>query len=78
MKRIGATQIIKKATVPGFGEGILKPEVVQSRSTFRSKFARAYELYELRGKEDGRDVDDWLQAESELAAVATKAAAQTT
>jgi hypothetical protein len=27
---------------------------------------RAYELYERRGKEDGHDVDDWLQAESEV------------
>jgi len=28
---------------------------------------RAYELYEQRGKEDGHDLDDWLQAESEVA-----------
>ncbi len=27
---------------------------------------RAYELYEERGREDGRDVDDWLQAEEEI------------
>ena len=27
---------------------------------------RAYELYELRGREDGHDLDDWLQAELEL------------
>lgn len=27
---------------------------------------RAYKLYELRGMENGRDVEDWLQAESEL------------
>jgi hypothetical protein len=27
---------------------------------------RAYELYELRGREDGHDVDDWLQAESDI------------
>jgi nicotinic acid mononucleotide adenylyltransferase len=27
---------------------------------------RAYELYELRGGDDGRDFDDWLKAESEL------------
>ena len=26
---------------------------------------RAYELYESRGREDGRDLDDWLQAERE-------------
>jgi len=27
---------------------------------------RAYELYEERGREDGHDVEDWLQAESEM------------
>lgn len=27
---------------------------------------RAYELYEQRGREDGRELDDWLQAESEM------------
>lgn len=27
---------------------------------------RAYEIYESRGGSDGRDVDDWLQAEREL------------
>lgn len=28
---------------------------------------RAYQLYEQRGKRDGRDLDDWLLAESEVA-----------
>jgi hypothetical protein len=28
--------------------------------------ARAYELYEQRGKEEGHEIDDWLQAEAEL------------
>jgi len=27
---------------------------------------RAYELYEQRGREDGKALDDWLQAEIEL------------
>jgi hypothetical protein len=27
---------------------------------------RAFELFEIRGREDGHDVDDWLQAESEI------------
>ena len=27
---------------------------------------RAYDLYVARGREDGHDVDDWLQAEREL------------
>lgn len=29
---------------------------------------RAYELYESRGQENGRDVEDWLQAEAEITA----------
>jgi hypothetical protein len=27
---------------------------------------RAYELFEQRGREPGHDLDDWLQAETEL------------
>ena len=28
---------------------------------------RAYDLYERRGREDGQDTEDWLQAEAALA-----------
>lgn len=27
---------------------------------------RAYELYEAEGRQDGRDLDHWLQAEAEI------------
>jgi hypothetical protein len=27
---------------------------------------RAYELYEMRGREGGHDLDDWLRAEEEI------------
>ena len=27
---------------------------------------RAFEIYEQRGREDGQDLDDWLQAEAEI------------
>jgi hypothetical protein len=27
---------------------------------------RAYELYEARGRQPGRDLEDWLQAEREI------------
>jgi len=27
---------------------------------------RAYQLYERRGRQDGHELDDWLQAETEL------------
>ena len=36
---------------------------------------RAFELYEQRGREDGHDQEDWLQAEAELVQQRTKAAA---
>jgi hypothetical protein len=31
--------------------------------------ARAFQLYEQRGKDDGHELDDWLQAEAELSLV---------
>jgi hypothetical protein len=31
--------------------------------------ARAFQLYEQRGRDDGHDMDDWLQAEAELSQV---------
>ena len=34
---------------------------------------RAYELYEQRGREDGHDLDDWFQAESEMTQTNVKA-----
>ena len=27
---------------------------------------RAYQLYERRGREDGHDLEDWLEAETEI------------
>jgi len=35
---------------------------------------RAYELYEARGREPGRDLDDWLRAEAEITGKAARAA----
>ena len=35
---------------------------------------RAYELYEQRGRTDGHELDDWLQAESEIKGTQAKAA----
>jgi hypothetical protein len=35
--------------------------------------ARAYELYEQRGRIDGHDLQDWLQAEAEAGATNTSA-----
>ena len=36
---------------------------------------RAYELYEQRGRECGRDLEHWLEAESEVAQKKAKAVA---
>ena len=35
---------------------------------------RAYELYEQRGRTDGHELDDWLQAEYEIKGTQAKAA----
>ncbi len=40
----------------------------QSASSQSEIAKRAYEIYLDRGATPGRDLDDWLQAESELAA----------
>jgi Protein of unknown function (DUF2934) len=34
---------------------------------------RAYELYEAKGRNNGRELEDWLQAELELTTKATAA-----
>lgn len=36
---------------------------------------RAYELYEERGREDGHDVEHWLEAEAEITGKDERAAA---
>ena len=35
---------------------------------------RAYQLYEVRGRGDGRELEDWLQAEIDITGNATSAA----
>ena len=35
---------------------------------------RAYELYEARGREEGRDIENWLQAEAEIKSLKTRTA----
>ncbi len=36
---------------------------------------RAYELYEMRGRQGGHELDDWLRAEAEITRTAAKTAA---
>ena len=50
------------------GERLLTKYTGGVRHPSRDEIARlAYQLYETRGRRDGRDVDDWLSAEQELA-----------
>ena len=42
-----------------------KPPVVSMEDIQQKIRQRAYELYELRGRADGRDFDDWIEAELE-------------
>ena len=51
----------------------MKPELLTKRDAAittqdeENVRARAYELYEMRGRIDGHAEEDWLQAESEVA-----------
>jgi hypothetical protein len=50
----------------------MKPELLTKTDVARTPHhesvrARAYELYEVRGRIDGHAEEDWLQAESEVA-----------
>jgi len=51
----------------------MKPELLTDRDAAittpdeESVRARAYELYEVRGRMDGHAEEDWLQAEGEVA-----------
>jgi len=52
------------------------PPPTESASEVQEKIRRrAYELYEERGRTDGRDLEDWLQAESEVTQKKAKTAA---
>jgi hypothetical protein len=52
------------------------PQTTESSTDLTEQVrCRAYELYEQRGREDGHELDDWLQAESEIAHQGAKAVA---
>jgi hypothetical protein len=56
------TSISKHAAVPAE-----PPEPPQQVTLIEDEIARlAYELYLSRGREDGRDVEDWLRAKHQL------------
>jgi hypothetical protein len=45
------------------GKMAIMPDTVRSQETIR---ARAYELYENRGREPGQAEQDWFRAEQEI------------
>ncbi len=74
---------VESHSIPQQSEAIMKP-VKRSEPTLtipdpaqleEQIRCRAYELYEERGREDGHEVEDWLQAEGEILGTQNKAAA---
>jgi hypothetical protein len=68
-----AASVRKRTGLQQEGEGDLsisgQTASAQTAATIEEQIAlRAYEIYLERGKTDGNDVDDWLQAECELRA----------
>ncbi len=44
-----------------------KPQAVPTPEMIQEQIRHlAYQIYEQRGREDGHDLDDWLNAESEM------------
>jgi outer membrane protein TolC len=66
-----ADNVIAMPSVPN-AEALVNAEAPASSDIAR----RAYELYEMRGRVDGADVNDWLQAERELIAAKILKASQ--
>jgi hypothetical protein len=59
----------KSAAIPpvsAISPGIASPVDVQEQLVQEQIRVRAYQLYEERGKIDGHELEDWLQAEAEL------------
>jgi hypothetical protein len=49
------------------GERWMAKDTGQKRPTREAVARLAYHLYELGGRQDGHDMDDWLRAEDHLA-----------
>jgi hypothetical protein len=50
-----------------------KTDITFSIDTQEQVRRRAFEIYEQRGREDGHELDDWLQAEAEVVSQRSKA-----
>jgi hypothetical protein len=56
-----------KSTGPTGIPNQIRTKVTKSTPDLQEQIRRrAHELYEQRGRDDGHELDDWLQAESEL------------
>jgi len=52
---------------PGSEKGSQPAKAAKRAASDQGRIAqRAYELYEQRGRHEGQDVDDWLNAERQL------------
>jgi hypothetical protein len=51
-----------------------RPAAVADQANLSDVARRAFELYCERGRQDGHDVQDWLQAEREVRGAASTAA----
>jgi len=60
-KQAKAPVVVPSKSSPG--KLAMMPDAVPSDSKIRE---RAFELYEIRGREPGQDEQDWLRAEKEL------------
>ena len=68
-ERSGATS----KTTPGGAKENLAAQARGSAEADQGRIAaRAYELYEMRGRQDGRAEEDWLNAERQLVGSAHK------
>lgn len=66
----------KKSAVQNGGKPVLVEQNGGNTTSFQREHAtitieteirrRAYEIYESRGRQDGLDRDDWIQAEAEI------------
>jgi hypothetical protein len=64
----GAAMMLSDIAAALTGEAMLTKYTGGDAPPSRDAIARlAYQLYNMRGRQDGRDVEDWLMAERELA-----------
>jgi len=74
---MSATPSKKKATTPSEPEVDLRDQIDTGRPSEEIEVLirfRAYELWEQKGRRHGRALEDWLEAEQELADALSKAA----